>query len=62
MENSHKIGLHILNLKMLFILMIDMNIFLDFIITIFKNHMFKIYLSRFIEIQTNVKTCKSTCK
>jgi hypothetical protein len=34
-----------------------MNMFFEFIIIIFK-----IYLSRFIEIQTNVKTYKNTHK
>jgi len=62
MKSNHQIGLDILNLKMFFILMIDMNMFFYFFTIIFKNHTFKMYLSRFIEIQTNVKTCKSTCK
>ncbi len=50
MKSNPQIGLNIFNLKMLFILIIDMNMFFDFITIIFKNHMFKIYLNRFIEI------------
>lgn len=37
--------------------MMNMNMFFEFIIIILN-----IYLSRFIEIQTNVKTYKNTCK
>jgi len=39
-----------------------MKMFFYFVPTIFKNHKFKVYLNRFIEIHENVKFYKSTCK
>jgi hypothetical protein len=36
--------------------------FFYFVPIIFMNHMFKVYLNRFIEIHENVKFHKSTCK
>jgi hypothetical protein len=35
-----------------------MNMFFDFVTIIFLNHMFKVGLNRFIEIQKNVTTYK----
>jgi len=53
MESSHKIGFDVLNLKILFNSMINMNIFFDFVKTLDKNYMFKVGLNKFIEIQTS---------
>jgi len=44
---SYKLRFNILNLEILFISMIDINIFFEFISMILKNHMFKIDLSSF---------------
>jgi hypothetical protein len=62
MENNNQIGLDILSFKIVFNLIINMKMFFYFVPTIFKNHMFKVYLNRFIEIHENVKFYKSTCK
>jgi hypothetical protein len=50
MENSHKIDLHIVNFKILFIPIINMGIFFDFMPMILKNYMFNVHLSRFFTI------------
>jgi hypothetical protein len=46
MESNHEVGFHILNLKILFMTMFNMNIFFDFVIIIFNNHMLKINKSK----------------
>jgi hypothetical protein len=45
MKNSHKISLDALNFKILFISMINVNMFFDFMIMIFKNDMFNMHLN-----------------
>jgi hypothetical protein len=55
MKNIHKPGFDILNFKILFNSMIDMNIFLKFVKILNKDYMFKIILSVFIEIQAKLK-------
>jgi hypothetical protein len=61
MKCAHQVDLGILNLKILFNSTINMNMFFDFVTTIFLNHMFKVGLNRFIEIQKNVTTYKIGC-
>jgi hypothetical protein len=53
MKISHKIGFDILNLKILFSSMINVNIFFNSVKTLHKNYMFKVHLSKFMEIQTS---------
>jgi hypothetical protein len=53
MKISHKIGVNILNLEILFSSMINMNIFFNFVKTLHKDYMFKVCLSKFMEIQTS---------
>jgi hypothetical protein len=48
MESGHQVGLGILKFKILFILMFT---YMKFVITIFKNHMFKVGLYIFIKIK-----------
>jgi hypothetical protein len=47
MKNSHNLSLDVLNLKILFISMINLNMFFDFMIMIFKNDMFSMHLNEF---------------
>ncbi len=49
MESGHQVGLGILSLKILFTLMFNYMKLLDFVTTIFLNHMFKIGLYIFIK-------------
>lgn len=54
MENSHKVGFDILNLKILFktmFNMFNMNMFFNFVTIIFNNHMFQISM---IKIHQNI--------
>jgi hypothetical protein len=51
MENGHQIGLGILKFKIYFIFIFIYKIFFEFVITIFKNHMFKVGLYIFIKIK-----------
>jgi hypothetical protein len=44
MESGHHVGLGILKFKILFTLMFIHMKFIDFVITIFKNYMFKVGL------------------
>jgi len=53
MKSSHQVGLDKLNLKILFNLMINMNIFFNFVKTLNKDYMFKVSLSRFMKILTS---------
>jgi hypothetical protein len=53
MENNREVGFHILNLKILFMTMFNMNMFFDFVIIIFNNRMLKINKSKIHE-----NTCK----
>jgi hypothetical protein len=50
MESRHKIVFDVLNLKILFSSMINMNIFFNFVKTSNKYYMFKVGLNIFIEI------------
>jgi hypothetical protein len=51
MESGHQVGLGILKFKILFTLTFIYMKFFDFVITIFKNHMFKVGLYIFIKIK-----------
>jgi hypothetical protein len=61
MKCAHQVDLGILNLEILLSSIINMNIFFDFVTTIFLNHMFKVGLNRFIEIQKNIIIYKVGC-
>jgi hypothetical protein len=58
MESGHQVGLGILNLKLLFTLMFNDMKFFNFVITIIKNHMFKVGLSYIHQNQVDVTTYK----
>jgi hypothetical protein len=45
MESSHQVGFDILDFKILFMTMFNMNMFFYFVTIVFKNHMFKIGIS-----------------
>jgi hypothetical protein len=51
MESGHQVGLGILKFRILFNLMINYMKFFECVITIFKNHMFKVGLYIFIKIK-----------
>jgi hypothetical protein len=51
MESGHQIGIGILKFRILFTLMFTYMKFFDLVITIFKNHMFKVGLYIFIKIK-----------
>jgi hypothetical protein len=61
MGSSHKISFHILILEIVFISMINMNMFFDFVIMLFENHMFKISLNRTFKMLANVAPYKVGC-
>jgi hypothetical protein len=46
MENSHQVVFDILDFKILFMTMFNMNMFFDFVTIVFLNHMFKIGISK----------------
>ncbi len=53
MESRHQVGFHILNFKILFKTMFNMNMLFEFVTIVFNNHMFKVSLSK---LHSN--TCK----
>jgi hypothetical protein len=48
MESSHQIDFHILNSKILFTAMFNMNMFFDFVTIVFNKHMFKVNINRIL--------------
>jgi hypothetical protein len=46
MKSSHQVGFDILDFKILFMTMFNINMFFDFVTIVFKNHMFKIGISK----------------
>jgi hypothetical protein len=46
MESNQQVGFGILNLKISFSRMFNMNMFIDFVAVVFNNHMFKVGISR----------------
>jgi hypothetical protein len=60
MENGHQVGLGILKFKIIFILMFTNMKFFDFVIIIFKNHMFKVGLYILTKIKQMSQLAKYT--
>ncbi len=50
-----KVTINILNLEILFLSMINMNMFFEFMSIILKNHMFKINLIRYFQNASGVR-------
>jgi hypothetical protein len=46
MESNHQVSFDILNLKNHFKIMFNMDMFLDFVVIVFDNHMFKTCINR----------------
>jgi hypothetical protein len=55
MKNSHKISLDVLNFKILFISMINVNM-------LFKNDMFNVYLNGSLKFKVDVHSYKISMK
>jgi hypothetical protein len=62
MESSLQVDPNILNLNILFDSMINMIMFFDFVTITFRNHMFKMCLSRFIKIEVDATIDNVSCK